>query len=231
MKATRQAAVLPAKPTERFMAASQILSMYLLLRYWTSLCVCLCPCILPKFLSQSHFKTGGLLPIISYWRQAPWDSRPVIFFQLNACDYSPYATSSLMTGWVCRLQMLLALASSVILGSESRGTRDHILLSQIRGSPNLEGQVPVFTSPRNWVPFSLPPTTRRTTVEVFEPVSTWGQIPESWISGAITSGQTAGKSSPPILSLSLLGNGSVRMQQKNCCPRRFLCGPWRIKRK
>jgi hypothetical protein len=29
--------------------------------------------------------------------------------------------------------------------SESRGTIDHILLSQIRDSPNLEGQVPVFT--------------------------------------------------------------------------------------
>jgi hypothetical protein len=32
---------------------------------------------------------------------------------------------------VCRLQLLLVLASAVILGSESRGTRDHILLSQI----------------------------------------------------------------------------------------------------
>jgi hypothetical protein len=32
---------------------------------------------------------------------------------------------------VCRLKLLLALASAVILGSQSRGTRDHILLSQI----------------------------------------------------------------------------------------------------
>jgi hypothetical protein len=47
--------------------------------------------------------------------------------------------------------MLLVLASAVILGSESLGTHDHILLSQIRGSPNLEGQVPVFISPRNRV--------------------------------------------------------------------------------
>jgi hypothetical protein len=52
---------------------------------------------------------------------------------------------------VCRLQLLLVLASAVILGSESRRTRDHILLSQIRHSPNLEGQVPVFISPRNRV--------------------------------------------------------------------------------
>jgi hypothetical protein len=34
---------------------------------------------------------------------------------------------------------------------ESRGIHDHILLSQIRGSPNLEVQVPVFISPRNRV--------------------------------------------------------------------------------
>jgi hypothetical protein len=52
---------------------------------------------------------------------------------------------------VCRVQLLLVLASTVILGSESRGTRDYILLSQIRDSPNLEGQVPVFISPRNRV--------------------------------------------------------------------------------
>jgi hypothetical protein len=42
---------------------------------------------------------------------------------------------SLARGRVCRLQLLLAFASTVILGSESRGTRDHILLSQIRDFP------------------------------------------------------------------------------------------------
>jgi hypothetical protein len=38
---------------------------------------------------------------------------------------------SLTRGRVCRLQLLLALASAVILGCESRGIRGHILLSQI----------------------------------------------------------------------------------------------------
>jgi hypothetical protein len=52
------------------------------------------------------------------------------------------------------LQLLLALASEVILGSESRGTPDHILLSQI-------GEF-LFS----------PPTTRRATVEVFDLAST-----------------------------------------------------------
>jgi hypothetical protein len=46
---------------------------------------------------------------------------------------------------------MLGLASTVILGYESLGTHYHILLSQIRDSPNLEGQVPVFISPRNRV--------------------------------------------------------------------------------
>jgi hypothetical protein len=44
------------------------------------------------------------------------------------------------------------LASTIIVGSESHGTRDHTLLSQIRD-----------------LPFSSPPTTRRATVEVFDP--------------------------------------------------------------
>jgi hypothetical protein len=90
---------------------------------------------------------------------------------------------SLTRGLVCRLQLLLALASVVILGFESRGTHGHILLSQIRDTPNLEVQVtylyppgtgwPSYT-PRHWVLFPSPPTTRRATVEVFEPASTRG---------------------------------------------------------
>jgi hypothetical protein len=39
---------------------------------------------------------------------------------------------SLTRGRVSRLQLLLVLASAVIFGSESRRTRGHILLSQIR---------------------------------------------------------------------------------------------------
>jgi hypothetical protein len=55
-----------------------------------------------------------------------------------------------MTGRICRLQLLLVLASAVILGSLSRGTHDHILLSQNRDSPSLEGQVTEFI-PQNRV--------------------------------------------------------------------------------
>jgi hypothetical protein len=101
--------------------------------------------------SQDYFTTGGLPPISSSWRQAPWDSRLAIFFQLNHCGFGPYVTFSLTRGWVCRLQLLLVLASAVIFRFVSRGTRDHILLPQIRTSPNLEGLVPVIISLRKRV--------------------------------------------------------------------------------
>jgi hypothetical protein len=51
-------------------------------------------------------------------------------FQIRWCG-----ALSLTGERVCLLQLLLVLASAVILGSESRGTRDHILLSEIRDSP------------------------------------------------------------------------------------------------
>jgi hypothetical protein len=82
----------------------------------------------------------------------------IFIFQLNTCSYSPHITSSLMRGWVYHLQLLLVLASSVILRSESRWTHDHILLPQIRDSPNLEGQVPVFISPGTGWPGYTPDT-------------------------------------------------------------------------
>jgi hypothetical protein len=52
-----------------------------------------------------------------------------IVWKMRACWFGE---PSLTRGRVCRLQLLLALASAVIFGSESRRTRGHILLSQIR---------------------------------------------------------------------------------------------------
>jgi hypothetical protein len=101
-------------------------------------------------------------------------------FQLNTCGYASYVTSSPTRGWVCRLKLLLILASEVIFRSYSRGTHGHILLSQIRYSPTLMGQDPYLYppgtgwhsyTPRHWVPFSSPPTTHRATVEVSENAS------------------------------------------------------------
>jgi hypothetical protein len=51
------------------------------------------------------------------------------FLQLNTCGCGPYVTSSLTSGCVCHLQLLLAIASAIILGSESRGTT--VLVSRL----------------------------------------------------------------------------------------------------
>jgi hypothetical protein len=93
---------------------------------------------------------------------------------------------------VCRSQLLLVLVSEVIISSDPRGTNDHILLSQIRDSHNLEDQVPVFISPMSRVArlypqtlcyFSSPPTTRRTMVEFFHTASKQDRQNLSYYSG------------------------------------------------
>jgi hypothetical protein len=94
----------------------------------------------------------GLPPIGSSWPQAPWVSRPELFFQLNTCDLCPYVTFSLTRGWTCHLQFLLVLASAVTFGSKSKDSW-HILLSQLRDSGNLEGQFPLFICPGTGFPF------------------------------------------------------------------------------
>jgi hypothetical protein len=78
-----------------------------------------------------------------------------IFITVRQLRICWFGAPSLTRGRVCRLQLQLALASPVIFGSESRRTGGHILLSQIWDSP-----------------FRRLPTTRRVTVEVFDPVST-----------------------------------------------------------
>jgi hypothetical protein len=55
--------------------------------------------------------------------------------------------------------MLLALASAVILKFNFHDSRDHILLSQIRDSPNLEGEISVFISPQEQDGPVIPPGT------------------------------------------------------------------------
>jgi hypothetical protein len=57
----------------------------------------------------------------------------------------PYKRMGLLFG------IAAGLASAVIIGSESHRTHDNILLFQIQDSTNLEGQVPIFISPRKKV--------------------------------------------------------------------------------
>jgi hypothetical protein len=64
------------------------------------------------------------------------------YFQMNACGHSPYATSSLKRGWVCRLQLLLVLASAVILGSESAGLMTIFARLPQLGGPGIRIYIP-----------------------------------------------------------------------------------------
>jgi hypothetical protein len=108
--------------------------------------------------------------------QAPiWGLRPDFYYCQTVAGLS-------LWGALCEERMGLPFTVAAgprqcsLRGSEYRGTRDHILLSQIQDSPNLEGQVPVCISASHWIPFSSPPTTRRPTVEAFESASTRGLL-------------------------------------------------------
>jgi hypothetical protein len=118
----------------------------------------------------------------------PSGAQDQIFFFFFAVRQLPICwcgAPCLTRGRVCRLELLLVFASAVILGSESRGTYDHILLSQILDfppPPTCRARSPYLYppgtewpsyTPRHWVPFSSP-TTRRVTVELFEAASPRG---------------------------------------------------------
>jgi hypothetical protein len=82
---------------------------------------------------ESCAKTDGQSASLS-WNKAPiWDLQPD-FYYCQTRVFFMWALS-LKVGQVCRLQLLLDLASAVVLESESRGIRDHILLAQICAFP------------------------------------------------------------------------------------------------
>jgi hypothetical protein len=80
------------------------------------------------------------------WCQAPiWGLRPDFYYCQTVAGLLMWGTlSDVRTG--LSFTTAVALTSAVILRSESRGTHVRILMSQIRDSPNLEGQVPLFIS-------------------------------------------------------------------------------------
>jgi hypothetical protein len=95
---------------------------------------------------------------------------------------------SLTRGRVCRLRLLVALASAVILKLDSRGPYDHIFCLRFDTALTWRARSPCLYlsgtgwpsyTLRHWVPSSPPPTTRRVAVEEFEPASTQGTTGES----------------------------------------------------
>jgi hypothetical protein len=74
----------------------------LILRHWK-------PSYLAHCQTQSYFTTGGLPPISSSWRQAPWGPGTE-FFATDPCDNSPHVTSFLTGGWIYHLWIGFAFA-------------------------------------------------------------------------------------------------------------------------
>jgi hypothetical protein len=85
-------------------------------------------------LTESYITTDGQSVSLS-WNKAPiWGLRPnFYYFQTVTCLLMWGALSDKRTD--LSFKIAAGLASAVILGSESRRSRDHILLSQIRGFP------------------------------------------------------------------------------------------------
>jgi hypothetical protein len=77
--------------------------------------------------------------------------KSVVFSLRRASPAQPFSDLSPMRGRFCSLLLLLVFTSAVPIGSESRGTQNHILLLQFLRLPQPGGQVPVFILPTNRV--------------------------------------------------------------------------------
>jgi hypothetical protein len=97
---------------------------------------------------QNYITTDGQSVSQSGCQVLPVTQGQIFYYcQLPVCYYG---TPSLTRGRVCNLQLLLVLASAVILGSESCRTNDQILLSHLRlPQPGRPG--PRIYIPRNRV--------------------------------------------------------------------------------
>jgi hypothetical protein len=110
------------------------------------------------------------------WRRAPWDSRPIYFFNWTLAvivlmehrlwreDESVVYNSC----WPSPEQPFSYLSPSALVTTSA--VSDSRLRQLWRPRPRIPPGIgwPGYT-PRHWVSFSSPPTTRRTTVEVFNP--------------------------------------------------------------
>jgi hypothetical protein len=86
------------------------------------------------YFSQSYITTDGQSASLS-WNKHPSETYDQIFITVRQLLVCLCGALSLTRGRVCRLQLLLALDSADIFGSDSHGIRDHNLVSQIRDFP------------------------------------------------------------------------------------------------
>jgi hypothetical protein len=84
--------------------------------------------------SESHFTTDGQSAFLS-WNKRPSGAYDQISITVRQLRVFWHGAISLTRGRACHLHLPLAVASTVILGSESRVTQEYILLSQNRDFP------------------------------------------------------------------------------------------------
>jgi hypothetical protein len=114
------------------------------IRLWQR-CINVAITIMDIIRSRSYFTTDGQSASMCWYRAPLWDLRPDITFSRNVAVWNLrscfYGAPSLTRGRVCNLQC----------NHPSRAEPVTILYCLIWDSPNLEGQVPIFISPRNRV--------------------------------------------------------------------------------
>jgi hypothetical protein len=91
-------------------------------------------CLPGLSLSKSYITSDGQSASLS-WNKAPLWDYDQIFITVRQLRVCWCGALFLTRGQVCRLRLLLVLDSAVLFGSDSCGTRDHNLLSQIRDFP------------------------------------------------------------------------------------------------
>jgi hypothetical protein len=112
----------------------------------------------------------------------PTVSRPVCLCLKHACRaygqilITVKTVSSLTRERVCHLQLLLVLASAVILGPSPAGFMTIFYCLRFDTPPTWRARSPYLYPPGTGFSFTSPHTTRMVTVEVFEPSSTRGVL-------------------------------------------------------